>query len=160
MKAFTNRSVRLLTRLMLAGGLSFSVSSALAEAPWYLLEFADSKPPCVDTVADSRCVGTSPKVSRFEMRAGERIEIPEGQPLPPAWAEWNRLWIYAPAVTDQNLLRSIELAATPLGARLIVVDGDRRYLQSVELNRWQALRADNQPKLWVRVSPLREPSTE
>lgn len=127
-------------------------SSGLAEDTWFLLEFAGSKPPCANVAPQERCVGTMPRVSRFEIRDGERIEMPGSGQVPPAWAEFNRMWVYAPAVAGSSLQRSVELAATPLGARLIIQDEDRQYLQSVELNQWVALEHGSQPKLWVRVS--------
>ena len=126
---------------------------AVADEHWFLLEFADSKPPCLDITEGSRCIGTAPKTSVFEMRDGERLEMPTGTPVPPAWVALDRLWVYAPAVTAAYGRRAIELAATPMGARLVIEDGEYHYLQSIPLSRWTALETRNQPKLWVRVSP-------
>ena len=126
---------------------------AIAEEQWFLLEFADSKPPCMDVPEGGRCIGTEPRTTGFEMRDGERIEMPTKTPLPPAWAALDRMWVYAPAVAAAHGRRAIELAATPMGARLAIEDGEYQYLQSVPLSRWTVLETRNQPKLWVRVTP-------
>jgi hypothetical protein len=138
--------------LLGAAGVLISQQAAAAE-PWFLLEFADSRPPCVDAPANSRCIGTVPKTTVFEMRDGERIEMPSTSTLPPAWAAFDQMWVYAPAVAGAYGRRTIELTATPMGARLIIQDGEYEYLQSIPLSRWIALEARNQPKLWVRVTP-------
>ncbi len=143
--------------LMFALGLLGSIGAlitqqAAAAESWFLLEFADSKPPCLEIPEGSRCIGTQPRATVFEMRDGERIEMPAEAPLPPAWAAWEQLWVYTPAIAGSRDSRAIELAATPMGARLLIVDGEYQYLQSVPLARWTALERRNQPKLWVRVS--------
>ena len=144
----------LLLLLGLLGSAAVLISrTAVAAERWFLLEFADGKPPCTDVREGSRCIGTAPKTTVFEMRDGERIEMPDRAELPPAWAVLEQMWVYAPAVTGQHGRRSIELTATPMGARLLISDGDQHYLQSIPLTRWMALEAPNQPKLWVRVSP-------
>ncbi len=126
---------------------------ALAAESWFLLEFADSKPPCLDVPEGSRCSGTVPRSTKFEMRDGERIEMPTGTPVPPVWAAFEQMWVYAPAVAGQYGRRTIELVRTPVGARLAISDGEYHYLQSVQLSRWVALDTENQAKLWVRVTP-------
>lgn len=128
------------------------VGTSVASERWFRLEFADSRPPCLDVPEGARCIGTRPKTSVFEMRNGERLEMPTCTPLPPAWAAFESLWVYAPAAAGSYARRAIELAETPLGARLLIYEGDRHYLQSVPLARWVALETKNQPKLWVRVS--------
>ena len=136
--------------LLLSIGL---VGTSSASERWFLLEFADARPPCTDVPEGARCIGTKPRTTVFEMLDGERLEMPTSTPLPPAWAAFAELWVYAPAVSGHYGRRSVELAATPLGARLIIQEGDRHYLQSVPLSRWVALETENQPKLWVRVTP-------
>jgi hypothetical protein len=89
----------------------------------------------------------------FEMRDGERLEMPKGSALTPAWAAFEQMWVYAPAVAGQYGQRTIELAATPMGVRLIIDHGEHQYLQSVPLSRWTVLETRNQPKLWVKVTP-------
>ena len=126
---------------------------AIADERWFLLEFADSKPACTDVPEGSRCIGTTPKTTLFEMLDGERIEMPTATPLPPAWAAFDQMWVYAPAVAGTYGQRAIELKATPMGVRLTIYDGEYDYLQSIPLSRWTALEARNQPKLWVRVTP-------
>ena len=127
--------------------------NAVADERWFLLEFADSKPACTDVPEGSRCIGTRPKTTRFEILDGERIVMPTATPLPPAWAAFDQLWVYAPAATGTYVRRAIELMATPTGVRLTIYDGEYDYLQSIPLSRWTALEARNQPKLWVRVTP-------
>ena len=126
---------------------------AFADEGWFLLEFADSKPPCLAVTENGRCIGTRPKTAVFEMRDGERMEMPSGTALPPVWAAFAELWVYAPAISAADDRRTIELTATPMGARLVIQDGEYEYLQSIPLSRWTALEARNQPKLWVRVTP-------
>ena len=138
--------------LLGVAGVLITHEAAAAES-WFLLEFADSKPPCLNAEEDSRCIGTRPKTTVFEMRDGERIEMPSGTELPPAWAAFAEIWVYAPAVAAAYERRSIELTKTPMGARLVIQDGEYEYLQSIPLSRWTALEARNQPKLWVRVTP-------
>ena len=125
---------------------------------WYLLEITGSKPPCVDATADTRCVGTRPRIARFEMRDGERIEFNGGATVPPAWTTFGEFLVYAPPAAGTTLNLSIELAATPLGARLIIEDGTRQYLKSLRLNRWEKLESGvlgdpDYQSLWVRVIP-------
>ena len=138
--------------LLGAAGVLLSPQAAASDS-WFLLEFANSKPPCLDVPENSRCIGTAPKTTVFEMRDGERIEMPSTSTLPPAWAAFDQMWVYAPAVAGAYGRRTIELTATPMGARLIIQDGEYEYLQSIPLSRWIALEARNQPKLWVRVTP-------
>ena len=142
-----------LLALGLLGAAGVLTAHEAAADSWYLLEFADSKPPCMNAPADSRCIGTVPKTTVFEMRDGERIEMPSRSALPPAWAAFAEMWVYAPAVASAYDRRAIELTATPMGARLIIQDGEHEYLQSIPLSRWVALEARNQPELWVRVTP-------
>ena len=145
-----------LTICLLALSSSFVSAATDEEQRWFLLEFADAKPPCMDVAEGARCIGTRPRTTVFEMLDGERLDMPTSTPLPPAWAAFDDMWVYAPAVSGSygNFgRRSIELAATPLGARLIINEGDRHYLQSVPLSRWVVLESKNQPKLWVRVTP-------
>lgn len=157
MNMLANRSRSLFAHLLIGCvlvGVCFPAGSATAELPvWYRLEIADARPPCMDAPAGSRCTGTQPRISLFEMHDGERIDMPSSQPLPPAWIELNRMWIYAPAVTDRSRERSIQLTATPMGARLLLVDGERQYLQSIELSRWTTMETAQGARLWVRVSP-------
>ena len=158
MKVPIHRTLSFLTCLLTGCGLmGFALAAgqiAANEPPaWYLLEIADERPPCIDTPADARCVGTRPRMSIFELRDGERIDMPATYPLPPAWVTLNRMWVYAPAVADEAHQRSIQLDATPMGARVIVRDGERHYLQSVALSRWTALEAPQRATLWVRVTP-------
>ena len=158
MTALLNKSIRILACVLFALGLLGTVGAllgqkALAAERWFLLEFAGSKPACTDVPEGSRCIGTSPKKSVFEIRDGERIDMPTGRPLPPAWVALNQMWFYAPAVSTAHGRREIEIVATPTGARLMINDGEHHYLQSVPLSRWTALETRNQPKLWVRVSP-------
>ncbi len=148
-QAFSTTAAVLLLGLLSAAG---TLRAESAES-WYLLEFADSKPPCLDVPAESRCIGTTPRTTTFEMRDGERIEMPTTSQLPPAWAAFEHMWIYAPAVAGSYGRRAIELTATPLGARLMIEDGEYQYLQSLPVSQWVALEAKNQPKLWVRVTP-------
>ncbi len=140
--------------LLGTAGMSGS-GQAIAADTWFLLEFADSKPPCLDVPEGGRCIGTAPRTTTFEMRDGERIEMPTSGTPPPAWAAFEQMWVYAPAVAGQYGSRTIDLTATPMGARLIITDGEYQYLQSIPLARWVALDARNQPDLWVRVSPAR-----
>lgn len=142
-------AVCLLSSLAVTGVASASAEPA---GTWFLLEIAGSRPACMDVQPAARCIGTNPRVSRFEIRDGERLEMPHSAPIPPAWAELNRLWVYAPAATGGVLNRTIELAATPMGARLIIRDQDRQYLQSVPLDQWVALGDGQAPPLWVRVT--------
>jgi len=160
MNPFAKLTLRMSACLLVVSGvLGFGLTSGQVWGQtsdvWYRLEFAGSKPPCADRepTDTSRCYGTKPETSLFEMRDGERIEMPGGNQLPEAWMMLNRIWTYAPAVAGEYLGRSIELTGTPMGARLIIEDGDRQYLQSVELNRWIRLGTGNQMKLWVRVTP-------
>lgn len=158
MTALLSKSVRTLVCTMFVLGLLCAAGGLLGQRAaaaerWFLLELRDSKPTCTDIPEGSHCIGTSAQTSVFEMRDGERIEMPTGTPLPPAWAVLNRIWVYAPAVAAGHGKRAIELAATPMGARLVISDGAYDYLQSVPLSRWTALETANQPKLWIRVSP-------
>ncbi len=143
--------------VLLAGLVLWSAAVADTEsAPaWFMLEFAESKPPCADVPPGARCVGTRPRIRTFEMRDGERIEAAGGTDLPPAWAALDQMWVWVPAAAGGYQRRVIELAATPSGARLLIEDGDRQYLQSVPLDRWTALDGEGQPELWVRVTPYR-----
>ena len=129
-------------------------SAGLAEAAegWYLLEIAKSQPPCADVPEETRCLGTRPKMAVFEIRDGERIEMPHSGEIPPAWARLNQMWVYASAATATTGNRFIELVATPAGVRLLIEDRGRQYLQSVSLGKWEALDNDADPKLWVRVT--------
>ncbi len=125
---------------------------------WYLLEITGTTPPCQNVAPGTRCVGTQPRTARFEMRDGERIEFNGGTAVPPAWTTFNEFLVYAPAAAGSTLRRSIELAATPLGARVIIEDGTRQYLKSVRLNRWEKLESNalggpDDERLWVRVIP-------
>lgn len=133
--------------------LALCAPSAAADGRWFLLELADSKPTCTDVPEDSRCIGTTPATTLFEMLDGERIEMPTAAPLPPAWAALDRIWFFTPAVAGSYGRRAIELKATPMGVRLAIYDGEHGYLQSIPLSRWVALEARNQPKLWVKVTP-------
>jgi hypothetical protein len=81
------------------------------------------------------------------------MEMPSDTALPPVWAAFAELWVYAPVVSAAQDRRTIELTATPMGARLVIQDGEYEYMQSIPLSRWTALEARNQPKLWVRVTP-------
>ena len=142
-----------LTLCLLAFCSSFVSAGTEAERRWFLLEFADARPPCMDVAEGTRCIGTRPRTTVFEMLDGERLDMPTSTPLPPAWAAFDDMWVYGPAIGAHYGRRSIELAETPMGARLIINEGDRHYLQSVPLSRWVALESKNQPKLWVRVTP-------
>ncbi|MGE0624002.1 MAG: hypothetical protein AB7I04_06200 [Pseudomonadales bacterium] len=141
-------------------GLLLSVVLALwagmatgQSSDWFLLEFADSRPPCADVAADQRCVGTQPRIAHFEMRDGERIEMQSGSDAPPVWTAFGGVWVYATQTVQDYQNTAIELTATPTGARLIISDRGRHYLQSVPLERWVALESDVDPTLWVRVTP-------
>lgn len=141
-------------RLGLTVLLALTSGSASAEAyAWYQLEFADSRPPCVEVSPEQRCVGTQPRIARFEMRDGERIEMLSGSNVPPVWAAFGGVWVYATAAAGDYQNTAIELNATPTGVRLIISDRGRHYLQSVPLSRWVALESDVDPTLWVRVTP-------
>ena len=127
--------------------------TAVAEVSgWYLLEFADS-PPCVEVVDGLPCTGTEPRIAHFEMRDGERIEMQSGSDAPPAWTAFGGVWVYATTTIRDYQNTAIELNATRAGARLIISDRGRHYLQSVPLNRWVALENHVEPALWVRVTP-------
>lgn len=152
MKLLRNQTRRTLTCLLIGWGLATTGAADTNLPAWYLLEFADSRPPCMDKPAESRCIGTRPRTTLFEIRDGERIEMPVGTALPPVWVEFNRLWTYAPGTAIGPTMRSIQLDATPLGARLIILDQNRQYLQSVPVGSWAVLEHGNQSKLWVRVS--------
>jgi hypothetical protein len=134
--------------------LTASASAASAQtSDWYLLEFADSRPPCSEVADGEHCVGTQPRIMHFEMRDGERIEMLSGSDAPPVWAAFDGVWVYASAAAGDYQNTAIELDATPTGARLIISDRGRHYLQSVPLNRWVALESEVDPTLWVRVTP-------
>ncbi|MEM8765991.1 MAG: hypothetical protein AAGE43_01000 [Pseudomonadota bacterium] len=141
-----------------AGTVQLDAAAMATEPSWYLLEITGARPPCQNVEAGTRCVGTQPRIARFEMRDGERIEFRGGAAVPPAWTTFNEFLVYAPAAAGSTLSRSIELAATPLGARVIIEDGTRQYLKSVPLNRWEklesgALGGADFDRLWVRVIP-------
>ena len=119
---------------------------------WYLLEVADAKPACIDVEdARTRCMGTESDVARFEMRSGEKLDLPQGADVPAAWVRFNRMWVHSGSATAA-LRRSIALERTPMGARLIIDDPGRSYVQSIPLNEWVEMRGNLNPKLWVRVS--------
>lgn len=138
--------------LLIALLVSRLVFAHEAGKDWYLVEFADSRPPCIQASTEARCLGTRPTIARFEIRDGERIEMPDTGEIPPAWARFDQMWVYAPAAIAGSGNRFIELVATPSGARLSINDRGRQYLQSVPLGEWVALESDPHPKLWVRVT--------
>ena len=148
-KRFTGRfcgQALFLLAALLGAGLTHAAED------WYLLEFAKSRPPCADVPEGTRCLGTRPKMAVFEIRDGERIEMPHTGEIPPAWARFNQMWVYASTATAATDNRFIELVATPAGVRLLIEDRGRQYLQSVPLGKWVALDNDADPKLWVRVT--------
>ncbi len=148
-------SVRFLV-MALTGALAFSAAAAAAgaEGDWLLVEFASSKPPCADVSADERCWGTQGDLAQFEMRAGETLELKTGQDVPPAWVRFRRLWVHSNEIAGHGEPDySISLEQTPAGARLVVVDDDQWYVQSLPLNEWTRLRSrEGHGDIWTRVS--------
>lgn len=155
----TDQMRTLLICLLLSGGIAgaFFVRAADTTVPaWYLLEFSSNRPACENVAEGARCISTTQRTTLFEIRDGERIEMPVGSSLPPVWVEFNNMWGYAPGMTSgvngNGFGRSIQLDTTPMGVRLMIEDENRQYLQSVPVGDWVELEQGNRAKLWVRVS--------
>ncbi len=122
-----------------------------AEGHWYLVEFAASKPPC-ESAEDTRCRGTRPEVTAFEIRDGEEILLPDSGGVPASWLRLRRLWVHAPSVADSDFYLTLD--RTPIGARIQLRDGATTLLDSLPLGQWQRLEASNGRQLWGRVRAL------
>lgn len=150
---------RLVGHFLLAityAGAGIAATGANAMDDWYLLEIADGRPTCFEVdESEGRCFGTSPDIVQFEMRSGERLDVPQGPDVPPGWVRFNRMWVPTAAVTDGLRRRSIELERTPIGARVVINDQGRSYVRSLPLNEWVEMTSELNPKLWVRVAESR-----
>lgn len=140
--------MRFALALLVTSNLAFASSAD----DWLLVEFSRTPPACEQVNVNDRCWGTQSDIASFEMRAGETLSVPTSGVLPPSWVRLRHLWVSAPEAAGNNSF-TITLDRTPIGARLLVSDGDNNYLQSVTLNRWVKLddRGRSQT-LWARVS--------
>lgn len=141
--------------LMALGCVIVCLSAGLASAEeperWYLLELSAAKPPCEDA-GNARCYGTQPEITEFEIRSGERLEIPERGSLPPSWVRMRDLWVYAPAVDDNGFVLALD--RTPSGVRIILRDAGVSFVQSLGLDRWTRLDGNDGRTLWARATRL------
>lgn len=151
--------------------VSSIAASGAEDDAWYLVEFAASRPVCdrsapaseADTgeragqaepapasaPSTSGCWSTGPRISAFEVRNAEVIEMPASGDIPPAWVAFRHLWLYAPGADSGGFRMSIN--RTPSGVRLQLQEGSVYYLETLPLDTWVRLDPVNARQLWARV---------